>query len=116
MSHLCGSTCKRKQSPTIACSTCRLSGGSGKWHGAPRRPHATPKEVGAAVDMYFDGLSYRRTAENVEEYFGRKTDAATVYRWVQDYSARAAEIVKAHKVDTGPEWVADEVAVKVGGQ
>ena len=23
--------------------------------------------------MYFDGLSYRRSAENVEDYFGRKT-------------------------------------------
>ncbi len=77
MSHLCGSTCKGKQSPPIACSTGKLSGGSGKGHGAPRRPHATPKEVGAAVDMYFDGLSYRRTAENVEEYFGRKTHAAS---------------------------------------
>ena len=44
--------------------------------------------------MYFDGLSYRRVAEV----------------W------RADEVVKEMKVDTGPEWVADEIAVKVGGK
>ena len=36
--------------------------------------HATPHEKGAAVDMYFDGLSYRRVARNMEQYFGRETN------------------------------------------
>jgi len=31
--------------------------------------HASPREMGAAVDMHFDGLSYRKAAENVGEYF-----------------------------------------------
>ena len=42
----------------------------------PRRPHATAQQVGAAVDMYFDGLSYRRTAENIGDYFERPTTPA----------------------------------------
>ena len=39
--------------------------------------------------MYFDGLSYRRVAENIEECFDRKTNTATVFRWVHGYSERA---------------------------
>ena len=35
---------------------------------------ATPHEKGAAVAMYYDGLSYRRTAENVGQHFGRETN------------------------------------------
>ena len=81
-----------------------------------RRQHATPVEIGAAVDMYFDGLSYRRTAENIGDYFHRPTNAATVYRWVNEQTAKAKAIVEETKIDAGPEWVADEVAVKVGGK
>ncbi len=81
-----------------------------------RRRHATPVEIGAAVDMYFDGISYRRTAENIGDYFHRPTNAATVFRWVKDQTAKAKDIVEDMKVDTGPEWVADELQVKVGGE
>ena len=66
--------------------------------------------------MYFDGLSYRRTAENNGEHLGRPTNAATVYRWVQDHAAKASDVVKDFKVKTGPVWVADEIAVTVGGK
>ena len=78
MSHNCGTTCKRKQTPPVPCSTCRLGGGNASGKG--RKAHATPQMVGAAVDMYFDGISYRRTAENVHEYFGRETDGLTSYQ------------------------------------
>ena len=66
--------------------------------------------------MYFDGLSYRRTAENIGDYFHRPTNAATVYRWVKEQTAKAKDVVEENKVDTGPEWVADELQVRLGGQ
>lgn len=108
MSHNCGSTCKRKSGES--CATCRVGGGHS------RRPHATPAQIGAAVGLYFDGLSYRRCAENVDEILGRPTNPATVYRWVQEQTRRAGDMVNDVKVNTGPEWVADELAVKVGGK
>ena len=77
---------------------------------------ATPHEKGAAVDMYFDGLSYRRTAENIGEYFGWDTDATSIYRWVRDLSGKADSVLRPMKVDTGTIWVADEVVVNVGGK
>ena len=66
--------------------------------------------------MYFDGVSYRRTAENVGDYFGWPTTAMTVYRWVRQETPKASDIVEGVKVKTGPEWVADEMQVRVGGE
>ena len=77
---------------------------------------ATPHEKGAAVEMYFDGLSYRRTAGNMDQFFGRPTNQMSVYSWVRDLSKKADEVLRPMKVDTGRVWVADEVVVKVGGK
>ena len=90
-------------------------------NGKPVKPpgphaHATPHEKGAAVDLYFDGLSYRRTADNMEQYFDRETNTATVYRWVRDLSKKADDVLRLMKVDAGRVWVADEVVVRVGGK
>ena len=123
MGHLCGSTCKRKTGK--ACRTCRTAGSARVAvlddKGAPvkpdgKHPQATPHEKEAAVDMYFDGLSYRRTAENVGQYFGRETHHQTVYRWVRELSEKADEILRPMKVTTGDSWVADEMVVNVGGK
>ena len=120
MSHNCGSTCKRKTGER--CETCRRPGGGhqvltiGPTSTEKRRQHATPIEIGAAVDMYFDGLSYRRTAESIGDYFHRPTNAATVYRWVNEQTAKAKEVVEDTKIETGPEWVADELQIRLGGE
>ena len=118
MGHLCGASCKRKSG--VSCETYRTSGkgkrvvvldGNGKPvnPATPNYPHATPHEIGAAVDIYFNGLSYRRTAESVEQYFGRETNPATVYRWVHGLTEKADDIAKSIKVNTGDVWVADEL-------
>ncbi len=125
MGHKCTSpNCKRRTGER--CDTCR-SGGAGARvvlldaSGKQVRPegkhaHATPHEKGSAVDMYFDGHSYRQVARNMEQYFGRKTNPQTVYRWVHELSGTADEILRPMKVNTGKEWVADEMVVKVGGK
>ena len=66
--------------------------------------------------MYFDGLSYRRVAGNIEQYFGRRTDPTSVYNWVRESTGKADEILRPLKVNTGPTWVADEMVVNVGGE
>ena len=114
MGHRCGAGCKRKTGER--CDTCRIGGtitiDTPNVHGK----QATAQEIGAAVDMYFDGLSYRRTAENIGDYFDHPTNASTVYRWVKEQTAKAKDVVEETKVDTGPEWVADELQVRLGGE
>ena len=123
MGHLCGSTCKRKTGK--ACQTCRTAGAARvaalDAKGKPvkpdgKHPQATPHEKGAAVDMYYDSLSCRWTAENMEQYFGRETGTTGVYRWVRELSAKADEILRPVKATTRDSWVADEPVINVGGQ
>lgn len=118
MSHNCGTSCKRKTGGR--CATCRRPGSlpPGVVHVEPpaRKPHGTPQQIGAAVDMYYDGLSYRRVAENVGDYFNRPTAVGTVFSWVKDMTGQAKEVVDDITVNTGPEWVADEIQVKLNGQ
>ena len=124
MGHNCGSNCKRKTGQ--ACLTGRTTGnqriavlddtGKPVKPAGKRAPHATAHEKGAAVDMYFDGLSYRRVAGNMEDYFGRKTDAPTVYRWVRELTRKADGVLRPMPVNTGKTWVADEIVASVGGR
>ena len=123
MGHLCRGNCKRKTGQP--CQTCRTSGGARvvqlDANGKPVKPpgphaQATPHEKGAAVEMYFDGLSYRRTAGNMDQFFGRETGSTSIYRWVRELAEKADSVLRPMKVDTGRVWVADEVAVKVGGK
>ncbi len=96
MGHLCGSTCKRKTGQP--CRTCRTPGGARvvqlDARSKPVNPpngqyrQATPHEKGAVADLYFDGVSYRRTAKNMGEYFGRDMDPTVVYKRVRDLSKR----------------------------
>ena len=121
--HLCGATCKRKTGQT--CLPCRRYGvrrfveldARGKPINPPnaQRRHATPHEKGAAVDMYFDSVSYRKTAQNMKQYFGRETAPMTIYGWIRDLTAKADSALKPMKVNAGDVWVADEVVVNVGG-
>ena len=72
--------------------------------------------VGAGVDMYYDGISYRRTAENIGDYFHRPTTAMTVLNWVRNLTDKARDVTADTKIATGNEWVADEMQVRVGGE
>ena len=125
MGHKCTSPhCKRITGER--CDTCRVGGGGGRViildaDGRPvkpegKRPHATPHEKGSAVDMYFDGHSYRQVARNMEQYFGRETDPASVYNWVRELTGKADDVLRPLPVNTGKEWVADEMVVNVGGK
>ena len=81
----------------------------------PPGPHAqaTPHEKGSAVDLYYDSLFYRRTTENMEQYFGRETSQMSVYGWVRGLSKKADAVLRPMKVNTSDVWVADGVVVRV---
>ena len=76
-----------------------------------------PEQVGMALGMFYNGMSYKQVAENMEDAFDiPEPSKATLYEWVRDYTARAQDAMKGHKARTGSEWVADEMVVRVGGQ
>ena len=73
--------------------------------------------IGAAVDMYYSGMSYEQIAEILGRNFRiPEPSKATVFRWVKEYSAMASEGMGGLTPITSNHWVADEMQLKVGGK
>ena len=72
--------------------------------------------MGSAIRDFYTGKSYKQIAEGLkEEYDIPEPSKATIYEWVRDYTEEAKEQTVGLKAEVGDEWVADEMAVKVGG-
>ena len=81
----------------------------GRWNQA--------EHIGAAVDMYLSGMSYKQIAELIGRNFDLpEPSKATIYRWVQEYGDFAVEGLSEQVPETSGHWVADEMQLKVGGQ
>ena len=80
--------------------------------------HKMPADhIGAAVQGYYAGKSYKAIAETMAKEYGiPEPSKATIYEWVRGYSEKAVEQMQGQKVVTGDEWVADELMVDVGGK
>ena len=71
--------------------------------------------MGSAIRDFYTGKSYKQIAEGLkEEYDIPEPSKATIYEWVRDYTDDAKELTADMKAQVGDEWVADEMAVKVG--
>ena len=71
--------------------------------------------MGSAIRDFYTGKSYKQIAEGLkEEYDIPEPSKATIYEWVRDYTDEAKELTADMKARVGDEWVADEMAVKVG--
>ena len=77
----------------------------------------TPEVTGAAVSMFYSGMSYKQIAEDIEQTFDVKEPSkSTIYEWVRDYTRKAVDEMEAHPAHTSGHWVADEMVVWVGGE
>ena len=73
--------------------------------------------VGAAINLFYDGLSIKAIAENLSDMYDiPEPSKASVYEWVRDYTGLAQREMGKYKAKTGSEWVADEMVLKVGGE
>ena len=80
--------------------------------------HRLPtNQVGAAIDMFYSGMSYQQIAEMVAKTYDiPEPSKETLYSWVRDYTDAAVAEMSQHPAHTGPHWVADQMQVKVGGE
>ena len=72
--------------------------------------------MGAAIQDYFSGKSYKQIAEGLsKEYDIPEPSKATIFEWVRDYSRKAVNRMDGVDIQPGDYWVADEMSVDVGG-
>ena len=72
--------------------------------------------MGSAIRDFYTGKSYKQIAEGLkDEYDIPEPSKATIYEWVRDYTDEAMQQTEGLKAEVGDRWVADEMAVDVGG-
>ena len=76
------------------------------------------KAVVAALDLYFKGLSLRKTAEHLKEFYGVEVSHTTILKWIRKYSQLIGHYTKnLLELDKhGERFAADETIVKVKGR
>lgn len=76
-----------------------------------------PEQVGAAVGLFYSGLSINEISRNQVPIFDTSAPSkATVYEWVTDYTKLALKEANGFKAQTGNTWVCDEQMQKIGGK
>lgn len=75
-----------------------------------------PEQVGAAIRMFFEGMSYRDIQRTMDEQYNVRPSTETLYSWVREYTAKGNRLASNFKAHTGDTWVADETVIDVDGQ
>ena len=105
---------KRNGYQRYLCKDCRKKfhdSGNTKGHRYP------PEQIGAAVRMFYSGMSYKAIAEHMEDTFDiPEPSKRAIYQWVKEYTEAATDEMAGHPAHTSGEWVADEMMVWVGGE
>ncbi len=95
---------------------CYDCGRKGADNDALPRMHTPPHIVGAAVSMFYEGMSFDSIRRQLRLIYHTEPSTATLYRWVGRYSKKAGKLTSGLKPKTGKEWVVDETVLKIGGK
>lgn len=70
------------------------------------------KMVALTMDLYFKGLSYRKIANTIYQFYDMKVHHETVRRWITTFMEKMNNYVSNLKLEHSDIWVADEQKVK----
>jgi putative transposase len=82
---------------------------------APYKMRSTVEQIGASLNMFYDGLSFADIARHLDETYQNPVNRSTVYRWVVKYTLQAFELLEPLKPTVGDTWVVDETVIQIGG-
>ena len=105
---------KRDGYQRYKCKACKK-----KFHakGTAKGQRFRPDQVGTAIRMFYSGMSYKQIAETMATMYDiPEPSKRAIYSWVKKYTERALDAMEGRKAETGDEWVADEMVVRVGGE
>ena len=69
-----------------------------------------------ALNLYYDGLSLRKTQRNLEQIYGEKVSQVTVLNWIRKYSKLVKEYVMTLVPQLSGLWHEDETMIQCEGR
>ena len=75
-----------------------------------------PKIVTLALDLYFKGVSLRKIAHHVKQFYGFKVGKSAIHKWLMKYGKIINSYVNQLEPELSEAWNTDEMKVKCGGK
>ena len=75
-----------------------------------------PKIITTVLDLYFKGLSLRKIADHIKQFYGLKVSQICILKWIRKYIALMKEYVSDFIPQVGGKWHVDEMTVNVNGE
>jgi transposase-like protein len=72
--------------------------------------------IATAIDLYYEGLSVRKVANQIKKIFGVQSSHVTVWNWIMKYSKLVSEFVETFKPQLLGIYKVDETAIKCKGE
>jgi transposase-like protein len=74
------------------------------------------KSIVLALNLYYDGLSLRKTQRNLEQIYGLEISQVTILNWIKKYSRLVQEYVMTFEPQLSGKWHEDETLLKCEGK
>jgi len=74
------------------------------------------KLIALCMDLYFKGLSLRKIADTIEQFYNLKLHHDTIRIWINTFMQKINEYVSKYNPDPGETWNIDEQKVKTEGE
>jgi transposase-like protein len=72
--------------------------------------------IKASLDMYFSGLSFRKTVDEIRFIYSVDVNETTIFRWLQKYSRIVKAYTDTFQADLGEILHSDETVVRINAQ
>ena len=77
-------------------------------NGFPARLLVPADHIGAAIRMFYFGMSHKQISEAMEKIYDiPELSKRAIYLWVKKYTDEAVDQMNGHKAHVGDEWVAE---------
>jgi len=83
---------------------------------SPYHMQTPTEQIGAALNMFYDGMSVAAIARNLKETHRNAVNASTIYRWIIRYTFLAMNTLDPLKPTVSDVWVVDETVIKSNGR
>lgn len=113
----CGSTdiMKRGVRKGVQNYICKACGRVFIAKDAPYHMQTPIEQIGATLNMFYDGMSLSAIAIHLKETYNNPVNASTIYRWLIRYTFIALTILEPLTPNVSDTWIVDETVLKVGG-
>jgi len=75
-----------------------------------------PKIITLALDLYFKGVSLRKIAHHIKQFYGFKVGKSAIHTWLMKYGRIINNYVNQLEPELSEAWNTDEMKVKCGGK